>query len=181
MGLFDFFKKKEEASYDPTNITIHDIRVGFLFEYDLKTWEVREAYRYDWGDSYFTNEFKVDSGDDAAYLHIDANDDVFITLSRKIRVRSVQEDIPEKIKEKDRPPKKLEYKGKTYYLEGTNPGYFNDKPESDNWAELISWDYYDEEGETTINIEQWGEDDFEASFGVVVKDYEITNILPGNE
>lgn len=181
MGLFDFFKKKKEEQYDPTNITVEDLQPGFILEYDLKSWIVREAYEYDWGDNYFTKEYKIDCGDDEAYFHVDANEDLFITLTRKVRVRSINEDIPEKIKEKDRPPKKLEYKGKTYYLEGTNPGYFNDNPGSDNWTELISWDYYDDEGEYTIAIEQWGEDEFEAAYGVVVKPFEISNIIPGNE
>src|SRR5690606_571966 len=99
MGLFDFFKKKE-PDYDPANLRIEDLRAGFLFEYDLKTWIVKEEYRYDWGDNYFTKEFKVDAGTDSAYLHIDANEDVFITLTRKVRIRSIRDDIPEVIKEK---------------------------------------------------------------------------------
>lgn len=178
MGLFDFFKKKEPG-YDPVNITIHDLKNGFMFEYDLKTWIIREEYAYDWGDHYFTREYKVDAGNESAYLHIDANEEVFITLTNKIRIRSVREDIPEVIKEKNRPPEKLEYTGRTFYLEGTNPGYFNSTPENDNtWTEMISWDYYDEAGEYTIAIEQWGEDDFEAAYGIVVKEFEISNILP---
>lgn len=180
MGLFDFFKKKE-PDYDPTNLTVRDLKPGFLFEYDLKTWIIREEYQYDWGDNYFTREFKIDAGAESAYLHIDANDEIFITLTNKVRIRSVRDDIPEVIKEKDRPPKKLEYKGKTFYLEGTNPGYFNQNPKKDVWAELISWDYYDEKGEKTIAIEQWGEDEFEAAYGDVVKEFEISNILPSNE
>ena len=180
MGIFDIFKKKG-PDYDPADLKIDDLRPGFLFEYDLKSWVIREEYKYDWGDHYFTKEFKIDSGTDMAFLHIDNNDNLFITLTRKVRIRSIREDIPDKIKEKDRPPKKLEYQGKTFYLEGTNPGYYNQDPSSNNWAELISWDYYDKSGEHTIAIEQWGENEFEASYGDVVKDFEISNIIPGNE
>ena len=32
MGLFDRFKKKKEPHYDPNNITIGDLRVGFMFD-----------------------------------------------------------------------------------------------------------------------------------------------------
>lgn len=181
MGLFDFFKKKKEEDYDPTDLKVTNLKPGFIFEYDLKTWIVKEEYSYDWGDNYFTKEYKVETGDDSAYLHIDANEDMFITLTRKVRIRSIDEDIPEVIKDKDRPPKKLDYEGHKFYLEGTNPGYFNDNPSKDNWAELISWDYYDDKGEYTIAIEQWGEDDFEAAYGNVVKEFEISNILPSNQ
>jgi hypothetical protein len=180
MGLFDFLKKKKEPDYDPTNIGVKDLKKGFVFDYDLKTWQVLEEYEYDWGDSYFTQEYKIEAGNDDAYLHVDPNEDMFITLTRKVRIRSIREDIPEKIVEKQRPPKKLEYEGRTFYLEGQNPGYFNNQPDNENtWTELISWDYYDDKGEFTIAIEQWGERDFEASYGVVVKPFEIDNILPG--
>jgi hypothetical protein len=38
--------------------------------------------------------------------------------------------------------------------------------------------YYDEEEETVLTIEQWGERDFEASMGAVIHPSKITNILP---
>jgi len=182
MGLFDIFRKKEKPDYDPTNITVKDLKKGFIFEYDLKTWVVREAYAYDWGDNYFTKEYKIDCGDEEAYLHIDDNEDIFITLTKKVRLRTLDEDLPEKIIEKQRPPKKIQYKDITYYRDSENPGYFNATPDNDkNWTEMISWDYYDEEGKNVVNVEQWGERDFEAAIGQVVKDYEISNIIPGEK
>ena len=52
MGFFDkFFNKKEEPSYDSTNIRVQDLNVGFVFDYDMSTWEVQAAYEYDWGDN----------------------------------------------------------------------------------------------------------------------------------
>ena len=44
---------------------------------------------------------------------------------------------------------------------------------------FISWDYYDAEEKLVACVEQWGEREFEASSGKVVKDFEITSILPG--
>lgn len=179
MGLFDRFKKEKTPEYDVTNMQVKDLRVGFMFDYDLKTWVIKEEYEYDWGDNYFTREYKVEASDDVAYLHIDANDENFMTFSRKIMVRALGEDIPEQIIENKRPPKKIEFEGVTYYLDKESPGYFSDDPEDDDsWVELISWDYYDADGKLTVCIEQWGDRDFEASYGKVVKEYEITNILP---
>jgi hypothetical protein len=89
MGLFDKFKKKEEPHYDPSNMKIKDLRVGFMFDYDLNTWEITEEYEYDWGDNYFTREYKLEASDDTAYLHIDYNDEGFMTLSRKLKVREL--------------------------------------------------------------------------------------------
>ena len=53
MGLFDRFKKKEEPHYDPSNLQIKDLRVGFMFDYDMKTWAIKEEYEYDWGRQLF--------------------------------------------------------------------------------------------------------------------------------
>jgi hypothetical protein len=180
MGLFDKFKKKQELHYDPSDIKIKDLRVGFMFDYDLKTWSIKEEYEYDWGDNYFTREYKLEAADDLAYLHIDNNDEGSMTVSRKLKVRALGEDIPEEIVEKKQPPKKIEYKGTSYYLDKESSGYFSDDPEDDNsWVEFISWDYYDSEQKLVAAVEQWGAKEFEASCGTVVNDYEITNILPG--
>ena len=178
MGLFDRFKKKE-PDYDPGNITIRDLKKGFFVDYDLQTWEVNEAYSYDWGDNYFTKEFQLTSASDQIYLHIDENDDLELTVAKKVKLRVIDEDLPEEIVKNEHPPKKINFKGKTYYRDGENQGYFSDKPDNDDsWTELISWDYYDEEEENFINIEQWGEREFEASYGVVAKEFQFSNIIP---
>ena len=180
MGLFDKFKKKQAPHYDPNDIKIKDLRVGFMFDYDLKTWVIKEEYEYDWSDNYFTREYKVEAADDVAYLHIDNNDEGFMTLSRKLKIRALGENIPEEIIENKQPPKKIEYKDTAYYLDKESPGYFSDDPENDDsWVEFISWDYYDSEEKLVACVEQWGAKDFEASYGIVVNDFEIINILPG--
>jgi len=182
MGLFDFLKKKEEKSYDPTNIKITDLEMGFLVDYDLKSWKVTAVYEYDWGNNNFTREFKLDSGDDSAFLHIEDEDEIFLALTRKVKIRSVDKDLPERIVKKERPPKKLEYQGVTYYRDDESYGYFKDTAKkTDDWDELISWEYYDEGEENLLNIEQWGDREFEASVGKVVKEFEFSNILPPME
>jgi hypothetical protein len=56
-------------------------------------------------------------------------------------------------------------------------GYFRNIDHA-NWKELISWTYYSDDEKQVLVIEQWGEDDFEASLGLVVPPNQITNILP---
>ena len=63
--MFNLFKKKQEPTYDVTDLKITDLDVGFIFDYDLKSWVVREKYEYDWGGNNFSHEYKVDSGDAA--------------------------------------------------------------------------------------------------------------------
>jgi hypothetical protein len=179
MGLFDIFRKKEEASYNPTDITLKDLDKGFILDYDLKTWEVQEVFEYDWGNHDFTREFKLSDGASICYLHIEDDDDLFITVQEKVKIRSIDEDLPEHIEKKERPPKKLSYRGITFFRDSESAGYFKsmDKKE-DEWDELLTWDYYDEEEEHVLEIEQWGDHEFEASFGKVAKVHEFSNILP---
>ena len=180
MGLFDIFKKKEEeSSYNPTDISLSDLDKGFILEYDLKTWEVKEVYEYDWGNNNFTREYKLDDGSEVVFLHLEEDDEPFITVQKKVKLRAINEDLPETIEKKERPPKKLEYKNILFYRDSESAGYFKpaDK-EGDDWDEVLSWDYYDENDEYVLEIEQWGDHEFEASFGKVAKVHEFSNILP---
>ena len=68
--MFDFFKKKKKVSYDVTNLSLKDLDVGFIFDYDMKSWVVKEVYKYDWGNNNYTSEYKVDSGDEVAFLPV---------------------------------------------------------------------------------------------------------------
>jgi len=181
MGIFDFLKKDKEPAYDPSNIRITDLKAGFILDYDLKSWQVKEAYQYDWGNHYFTREFLLDSGDEVVYLHIDDNEELDLSISKKIKIRALDVDLPEYILKHEQPPKKIVYEGKEYYLDRESPGYFSDEPDNEgSWAELISWDYYDKEECYMVTVEQWGDREFAASHGKMVKEYEFSNILPGN-
>jgi hypothetical protein len=179
MGIFDIFKKKEEASYNPSDITLLDLDKGFILDYDLKTWEVKEVYEYDWGNNNFTREYKLSDGESTLFLHIENDDELFITVQQKLKIRAIDEDLPEKIKKKEHPPKKIEYNNIVFFRDSESAGYFKpvDKKE-DDWDEVLSWDYYDEEEKFVLEIEQWGDDEFEASYGKVAQVHEFSNILP---
>lgn len=178
MGLFDFFKKKE-PDYNATDIKVTDLDKNFVFDYNLSTWMVTAVYEYDWGDNCFTREFKIENESETAFLSIDEDDGLEISITQKIKIRHIDEDLPEYIVRNECPPKKLEYKGKTFYFEGENPGYFNDcDNKKEAWTEFIAWDYYSDDEEYVLNIEQWGDNQFEASYGKVIKEYEISNIYP---
>ncbi len=180
MGLLNYFKK-DKPSYDSTDIRLTNLDVGFVFDYDLSTWEVKEVYEYDWGDNYFTVEFKIDNGEEIAYLAVEDDDELEIILSKKIKIRTVGEDIPEHISQHQKPPVKIEYENREFLLDGETPGYFRRADTgNEQWDEFIAWNYFDKDNEFNLTIEQWGETEFEASFGKVLKEFEISNILPNS-
>ncbi len=180
MGIFDIFKNKE-PHYDSTNIQVKDLDVGFVFEYDLETWEVQAIYEYDWGDDYFTREFKINNGSKTRFLSIEEDDELEISITKKIKIRALDENLTELLHDKQQPPKKITHEGVTYLLENEAPGYFHDIAKGDHWEEFRSWDFEDDEGLKILCIEQWDEKEFEASIGKKIKEFEISNILPSSK
>lgn len=181
MGIVDFlFKKKqtEEPKYDVTDIKLKDLDIGFVFEYDMKTWIVESIYDYDWGNGYYSKEYKVNNGEEVRFLSVEEDDVLYIVMYEKAKVRLIKEDLPEYILENDKPPKTLDYKDIKFYYEEESIGSFKDSANPGEDSRFISWDYYDEEDKFTLSIEQWDEEEFDASFGVILKEYQVYNILP---
>jgi hypothetical protein len=179
MSFFsNLFKGKEEEP-NPFNRGPLDLDQGFIFEYDLSSWEVQAVYEYDWGDEDFSKEFKVSDGAKTYYLSVEDDDELELIWSTKIGVRAIEEDIAAEIESKDRPPEVIHYLGKSYSLDEESGGFFHEKGSSEEaWAEFMVWDYYDKKEEETISIEQWGPRSFEASHGKVLEAHEISDILP---
>lgn len=165
------------AQYDSTNMRITDLEVGFLFDYDLKTWEVLEEYEYDWGDDYYTREFKVSDGTDHYFLEIEEDDELKLALYSKIPLLSIQENLASIITRDDEPPKSLTYKGVTLFRIEESLGYWRNVTTS-NWSKFVSWDYASEDGKQLLTIERWGEEEYEASVGNSVNEYKFSNVLP---
>ena len=179
MGLFDFFKKKKTPDYDPNNMKITQLKKGFVLEYDLKNWEVTAEYEYDWGGNFFSKEYKLDSGDQVLFLTVVEDDELYLYVTEKIRIRNIDDDLPEYINRHEEPPSKVVYNGKTFYRDSESDGYFRDTADKEaDWARVISWDYFDESEKEVLFIEQWGEKEYEASTGKVAEEFEFSNILP---
>jgi hypothetical protein len=178
MGIFDFFKKKkDERHYDPTNITIRDLGKEYIFEYKIETWTVTAVFEYDWGDNYFTREFIIKNGAIEKFLAIEDDGGLTVTLSEKVKIRKLGDKVCDYIDANEKPPKKITLEGVTYYLEEKSPGFCKEI-DAENWEELISYDYLDEEEEKVLSIEQFGDEEFKVSKGIVIHETAISNILP---
>jgi len=177
MGFFDKFKKKKEEDPD-IDITLPKLKVGYMVDYDLKTWEVSEYNKYDWGDHVYSYEWELKSGNELFYLEQDDDEDeTEWMLVQKVPFRSIDPGLGKYIQEHDDPPEELTYNGVQYYLEDNGGGYFC-RGGGKEGAEFLYWDYIDKSEELIISLEQWSEERFEASVGKYVEEYEFTNILP---
>jgi hypothetical protein len=177
--MFDFFKKKKAPTYDVTNLSLKDLNVGFIFDYDMKSWVVKEVYKYDWGNNNFTSEYKVDSGDEVAFLHIADEGELEISLSKSIRISKIDEAITDEIEKNEKPPRKIHFDEELYYLEEDAAGYFRDlSNETEDWEELVTWEYLNDEATKVLSITQWDIRNIEASAGLVLKEFQFSNIIP---
>lgn len=183
MGFFDLFKDSEpdqQPQYDPTNIRLDQIERGFMLDYQLKSWIVEEVYEYDWGNNHFSWEYRLNDGSQTCFLTVDADDGLFLSVSQKVKIRNIDPGMPEYIEKNEQPPESLKYEGLTFWRDKTMPGYFQslDDPNSD-WEPFVSWDYYDADETHVLTIEQWDNNEFEASFGQIIRREDISNIIPG--
>jgi len=180
MGLFDIFKKKpEETHYDPTNIKVTDLEKGYLFDYNLETWTVQKMAEYDWGNNHLSREFTIESKGKIRYLSIEEDGALEIVLFEKIKYRKLGTFVTNYQKEHQRFPEQITYDNVTYYFDEESPGYYRDVATED-WEELIAFEYINEDEDKYLSIEQWGENSFEASVGIKIKTFEIDSILPVN-
>lgn len=176
MGLRDLFKKQED-DFDPlADLTLSKLKLGYMVDYDLKTWEVTDYSRYDYGDGYETEEWELTSGSEVCYLERGEDDEVEWSLCKKIPIGVIEEDVRKSILETEDPPNRITCKGETFYLDESGGAYMHQKGEPT--GEFIFWSFVDEEEDNFVTIEQWGENKFEAAKGQYVEEYQFTNILP---
>jgi hypothetical protein len=178
--VFGWFKKEEKAHFDPTNMKITDIRVGFLLDYNLETFEVTDEFEYDWGDEEFTFEYKLVSANETYMLHVEVDDELKLTLSKPLLVSKISPDVKKYITQNEQAPSQVSLDGMIYFQQDESVGYFRNTKDKDS-DEFISWAFIADNGKSVIEIEQWGEKEFEASIGEIIDEYSITNIFPGKD
>ncbi|MCS6968840.1 MAG: DUF4178 domain-containing protein [Cytophagales bacterium] len=178
--MFSFFKKKDpqppKPHYDPTNIKVTDLRIGFVFDYDMKTWEVIDEFEYDWGDQLFTYEYKITSGTETLYMRVEERDKLYCIFTQKLPFGKLGQ-AAQFFKERQTGPSTIDFEGTTFYLDREKPGFFRSTQDEDS-IEVIQWDYLDDTGKYILVIHQWDEQDFELSVGVVEPVSVVSNILP---
>ena len=178
MKLFDFFKKKKEKiDTESFEYQILNMIKGSVFDYDLKSWLVLQVYEYQWQNGEKSVEYLIDCGTEQWYLSIENDAELKISLSQRVKVRVIDPKLPDLIIAYEQPPGTIQFNNTEYLLDHETVGLFRE--ENGEWADLISWEYTDDTEKKVLCIEQWGENDFDASCGLAIKKYQITNIIIG--
>ncbi len=182
MGIFDFFKsKKVDEPHDTiTNLSLENLRVGFFVDYDMDTWQVQAAHRYDWGGE-TSLEWQLTSSQGTLYLGMETDDETEWSLFKSIDFAALDDTVRQALMAEGDPPETITYQKTVYTLQESSGGHFYENGIHSDTAkpqELISWDFENADGTRYLSIEQWGETEFEACVGWPVQEFQFSNILP---
>jgi hypothetical protein len=179
MPLKKWFKKDQEETEDSVykEYTLDTMKVGYLVDHDLQTWQVSGYNTYDY-DGELTQEWELQDGDEVRFLErAKADGKVEWTLTRAIGLNQISEEVARVIKEQDDPPQEIHFEQRSYTAVEASAGLMQPDGEG-NGREFVSWSY-ESSDERLLFISQWGEADFTAYEGEVVEEYQFTDILPG--
>ena len=179
MGLRDrlFGSKTPEEAPDPlADLVLEKLKVGYLVDYDMQTWQVTSYARYTFsGKDDSVEEWELTAADQQRYLELA---DGAWSLSRKIAIGDISGDVRQHILDHEDPPERVVFEGTDFRLDasysgqmvanGTGPG-----------TDVIRWEFVDGSESTFVGVEQWSETEFAAAAGFVVEDYQFSHILPG--
>ena len=175
-GLFN--RQADETVVDPLkDLVLTKLRVGYLVDYDLKTWRVTAHNTYDF-DGLQVDEWELSFDRDVRYLERYDDDEEVWTLATKIPVGMLGDAVRDKLYAQEEPPSELHYHDSSYYRFNDAAGYFREGGSGERQP-MLTWDYSNAANEKFLTVEQWGEREIDASVSVRVQSYEFTNILPG--
>ncbi|TPN89215.1 DUF4178 domain-containing protein [Aquimarina algicola] len=176
MGIFNFFKKdKKESKID---FTVNELKKGYILDYFMKTWEVKSVYLYDWGNNSFAREYFLDAGNEKLYLYVEEDDELICSVWKKIDIIDIDPNIIDITIANDDAPNTITYKNSTFTKISSSLGNCAEEGNEDEYDELISWTYQNKDNKELISVNRVGEEEFEATHGNYVKEYEFSNILP---
>ncbi len=186
--MFNWFKKKKEEEkktdfLDVTNMRVNQMRKNGFVDYDLKTWQVTAVYEYDWGNNYWADEFQLVQADETAYLYVEEDGGhLDCSIAYKININEVDsedgKDVVDHILDKEQPPRKVLYRGELFIKEKESLGHFRDTNDGpDDWSEFVTWTFHNKDKTKSLNIEQWGEQEFAAAVSQPIGELMFSNFI----
>ena len=170
-------QSEDEQAYE--EYSLGTMKVGFLVDYDLKTWQVTGYGTYDY-DGYVTEEWELRADEEVNFLERAVEDgQAHWTLTRAIGIDEIEGDIAAAIIAAGDPPEVVHFAGDEYVGSTSEAGLYR-KDGTDAEREFVNWSFEGEEGKVLF-ISQWGERDFAAYAGLEVEEYQFTDILPVEE
>ena len=169
---------EDEESDSMVDYKLRAMKIGYLVDYDMKTWEVTGYNTYDYS-GFETKEWVIETSDKVGYLErADSAGEISWTLTESIAINQIAEEVIEHTIRHEDPPQTLTHEGRRYRLMESDAGRFHESG-AGRGKSFISWTYCDSSGKKVLFATQYGERDFKFVAGEYVHEYQFMNILPG--
>lgn len=164
-----------DIPYDPSNLTPENLEVGFLLDYDLKTWKVIGKNQLDWNDGETELELQLSSDLSKSVLHVEMQGAYHvITISVEVSLSLLGMSAQDF--SMDRANRIIIFEGKEFYLDQTYTGkYF--EGDSNQGKPVLGHYYLDKSRKFWIRIFKLP-NGFVSYIGEEVAPESISEILP---
>jgi hypothetical protein len=169
LGLFQRLFSKNKSIPDIKKRDALSIQIGDIVEYDLQDFEVVGKIIYRQG-NYEWISYQLLGGEDTIWLSAEMDDELELGIYKSIQ-----------LPEASTYPKKLDYNGKTYYLDERGEARIQGEGRSRNVnGQVMKYaDYCDDSEEHFLSLEDWGSE-IEVSYGFEIEPFEIKIIAGSN-
>lgn len=168
-------------NYDPTTIGVNDLQIGFLIDYNLKTYQTIEHYQLNSNSDIKEEKIILLSGiNELIIFKFFDQSNLKIRVVEKINVYSVNEKLDTEILLKQKPSSILTFMNKKFYRDTSIIGNIYSYRDKKVINKYSKWDYYDDERKEYLCIEQIGTKTFSAYYGKLVHETAFSDILPKN-
>ncbi|SMF83743.1 DUF4178 domain-containing protein [Pseudobacteriovorax antillogorgiicola] len=179
LGIFK--KKKEKPDGKSFDLGLQGLKAGGFVDYQLQSYQVEKKSLYE-EDGERSFEWHLVSQTDSKhrFLSYEKDDGVeYWHLTEKLALKHLPQGLLDACG-RDDAPQEIEVEGERYFLQYSGACYFYETEDSIDRDEMIYWHYEDGDEEKLIQIEQWGEQEFEAYHGKYVEDTDFYNIIQGS-
>jgi hypothetical protein len=177
--MFDWLKrlfvteKKEETPIQIEH-SVHDLKVGYILDYNLESWEVLASYTYRYK-GHVAKEYKIRSSNKTLFLNVSDSNSLLLSISEEANINNVDAALRSSVLN-NQPLARIDWNGQTYSLKESSKGQFTDDRLQD-WASFSSWEYVTNDNKQFVYVSRWEDGTVECYTGRYLKEFEISNIL----
>ncbi len=176
MSIFSKFKQifTKSNKIESKDEFKFDLKTGDVFDFDDHTWKVISEMKYEYGGGEIEKCWKIISGYQEGFLSYDGEEIYFFV---KDDFQKVWPPLIKYLKEHTDLPEEIKFENDAYTLIYSTAGYYYG-PDRGEKVPVIVWLYENSKDKfNLLEIQQWGEEDFEVLIGRKVEEWEIENIL----
>lgn len=171
--------RKIVEDYDPSSLSVDNLKEGYMVDYDLKTWLVTTTKQFDWDTGISAREFKLVSDIESIWVYLfKEGNHLTVTVNKPINIYAIDSNLETEIYHNRRPFNIITYQGIQYFRENALDGYLFNITSNSTGVKTNTWEYYDQERKHYMRIEQQEQKNFRAVVGKIVSEFEFSEILP---